>query len=69
MQEFGANKEVFVAAIDNFFEIEKMRFGNDFKVNRTMVEKAYRIFGNQNMIDDYISVNYPYYELDNNEEV
>lgn len=62
MSEWEINKEVFISALENFFQIEKMKFKNDFRVDQTMVEKAYRIFGNQKMVDEYVFKNYPEYK-------
>ncbi len=56
------SKEVFNADMDNFFQIQKQKFGQDFKIDRTIIDKACRAFGGQEMIDEYISQNYPKYK-------
>lgn len=62
MSEYEVNKEVIYSAIDSFFEIEKEKMGQNFKIDPTMIEKAYRIFGNREIVNDYVVDEYPEYK-------
>lgn len=60
--DLDKHEQIPESALDNFFAIERMQMKEDFVVDQVMIEKAYRQFGDKELVDEYVVRKYPDYQ-------